>query len=79
MRTAAGAYEIAQYARYEVSGAGAEAWLDHLLASHIPEVGRIRLAPMLGEAGRLMGDLSVARLEDQRFWLTGSYYLQTWH
>ena len=79
VRTAAGAYEIAQYARYEVSGAGAEAWLDHLVASHIPEVGRIRLAPMLGEAGRLMGDLSVARLEDQRFWLTGSYYLQTWH
>jgi dimethylglycine dehydrogenase len=79
VRTAAGAYEIAQYARYEVSGAGAEAWLDHLVASHIPEVGHIRLAPMLGEAGRLMGDLSVARLEDQRFWLTGSYYLQTWH
>jgi dimethylglycine dehydrogenase len=79
VRTAAGAYEIAQYARYEVSGAGAEAWLDHLVASRSPEVGRIRLAPMLGEAGRLMGDLSVARLEDQRFWLTGSYYLQTWH
>jgi dimethylglycine dehydrogenase len=79
VRTAAGAYEIAQYARYEVTGADAEAWLDHLMASRIPAVGRIRLAPMLGEAGRLMGDLSVTRLEDQRFWLTGSYYLQTWH
>jgi len=79
VRTAAGAYEIAQYARYEVSGTGAEAWLDRLVASRTPEVGRIRLAPMLGDAGRLMGDLSVARLDDQRFWLTGSYYLQTWH
>ena len=79
VRTAAGAYEIAQYARYEVTGTGAEAWLDHLVASRIPAVGRIRLAPMLGEAGRLMGDLSVARLEDERFWLTGSYYLQMWH
>jgi len=79
VRSAAGAYEIAQYARYEVGGAGAEAWLDHLVASRSPAVGRIRLAPMLGEAGRLMGDLSVARLDDQRFWLTGSYYLQTWH
>jgi len=79
VRSAAGAYEIAQYARYEVSGAGAEAWLDHLVASRIPAVGRIRLAPMLGEAGRLMGDLSVTRLAEQRFWLTGSYYLQTWH
>jgi len=79
VRTAAGAYEIAQYARYEVSGPRAEAWLDHLLASRIPQVGRIRLAPMLGEAGRLMGDLTVARLDEDRFWLTGSYYLQDWH
>ena len=78
VRTAAGAYEIAQYARYEVHGPEAEAWLDHVLASRLPEVA-IRLAPMLNEAGRLMGDLTVARLEDDRFWLTGSYYLQDWH
>jgi Glycine cleavage system T protein (aminomethyltransferase) len=79
VRTAAGAYEIAQYARYEVTGPDAETWLDHLLSSLIPAVGKIRLAPMLNEAGRLMGDLTVARLDEDRFWLTGSYYLQDWH
>ncbi len=79
VRTAAGAPEIAQYTRYEVRGPGAEAWLDHLLAARIPAVGRIRLAPMLGPAGRLMGDLTVTRLAEDRFWLTGSYYLQDWH
>jgi dimethylglycine dehydrogenase len=79
VRTAVGAYEIAQYARYEVRGPGAEAWLDRLVASRLPEVGRIRLAPMLGPAGRLMGDLTVARLAGDVFWLTGSYYLQEWH
>jgi dimethylglycine dehydrogenase len=79
VRNAAGAYEIAQYARYEVSGPGAQSWLDRLLASHLPEVGRIRLSPMLNDAGRLMGDLSVARLDEDRYWLTGSYYLQEWH
>jgi dimethylglycine dehydrogenase len=26
-----------------------------------------------------MGDLSVTRLAEERFWLTGSYYLQEWH
>ena len=36
MRTAAGAYEIAQYARYEVTGPDAEAWLDRLLAGVMP-------------------------------------------
>lgn len=79
VRAAAGAAEIAQYSRYEVTGSGAEAWLDHLLAARIPVVGRIRLAPMLGPAGRLMGDLTVTRLAQDRFWLTGSYYLQDWH
>jgi dimethylglycine dehydrogenase len=79
VRTAAGAYEIAQYARYEVTSSGAEAWLDRLLAGRLPDVGRIRLSPMLNEAGRLMGDLSVTRLGPDRFWLTGSYYLQAWH
>ncbi len=79
VRTAAGAYEIAQYARYEVTGPGAVAWLDYLLAGRLPTTGRIRLTPMLGEAGRLMGDLTVTRLAEDRFWLTGSYYLQEWH
>ena len=79
VRTAAGAYEIAQYARYEVSGPSAEAWLDRLVASRLPATGQIRLAPMLNHAGRLMGDLSVSRLADDVFWLTGSYYLQDWH
>src|SRR5262245_31136727 len=34
---------------------------------------------MLSPAGRLLGDLSVTRLDEHRFWLTGSYYLQAWH
>jgi len=67
------------YARYEVGGPGAESWLDHLLASRLPPVGRVRLAPMLNRRGHLMGDLSVTRLRPQRFWIVGSYYLQQWH
>ncbi len=78
-RSAAGLVETGVYARYEVTGPGAEAWLNHLLASRIPAVGRIRLAPMLSPAGRLMGDLTVARLGAERFWLVGSYVLQEWH
>jgi len=79
VRTAAGLFETAVYARYEVTGPGAERWLDGLLAARIPGAGRVRLAPMLNEAGRLMGDLTVARLDADRFWLVGSYRLQEWH
>ena len=79
VRTAVGAYETGVYARYEVSGPKAREWLDRTLACRIPEVGRMRLAPMLHPKGTLMGDLTVARLGDDRFWLVGSYYLQEWH
>ena len=78
-RTAAGLLDTGVYGRYEVSGSGAEAWLDYLLANRLPSVGRMRLAPMLSPAGRLMGDLTVTRLSPDRFWLVGSYYLQEWH
>ena len=79
VRTAAGAFEIAQYARYEVSGPGAAAWLDGLVGSRLPATGRIRLAPMLRPSGHLAGDLSITRLEPDRFWITASYHLQDWH
>jgi len=78
-RTAAGLLDTGVYARYEVRGPGAGKWLDYLLASRMPAVGRIRLAPMLNPAGRLMGDLTVTRLDLDRYWLVGSYYLQEWH
>ena len=78
-RVTAGMFESAVYARYEVSGPGAAQWLDHLLASRLPHVGRVRLAPMLSPNGKLMGDLTVSRLAEDRFWLIGSYYLQAWH
>jgi len=78
-REAAGMFESAVYARHEVSGPGAAQWLDWLLASRLPRVGRVRLAPMLSPNGKLMGDLTVSRLAEDRFWLIGSYYLQAWH
>jgi dimethylglycine dehydrogenase len=79
VRESVGMFESAVYARYEVTGPRAEAWLDHLLAAKLPKVGRVRLAPMLNPKGNLMGDLTVSRLAEDRFWLIGSYYLQTWH
>ena len=78
-RSAAGLLDTGVYGRYEVSGPGAEQWLDHLLASKLPALGRVRLAPMLNPNGKLMGDLTVTRLGAERFWLVGSYYLQEWH
>jgi dimethylglycine dehydrogenase len=79
VREAVGMFESAIYARYEVTGPQSAAWLDRLLAARLPKVGRVRLAPMLSPSGKLMGDLTVSRLAEDRFWLIGSYYLQAWH
>ena len=54
-----------------MSGEGSEAFLDKLLACRLPDVGRVRLAPMLAKSGRLAGDLTVLRLARDRFWLNG--------
>ncbi|MFZ4719060.1 MAG: GcvT family protein [Ilumatobacteraceae bacterium] len=78
-RTAAGMFETSVYARYEVSGPGARQWLDRVLACRLPAVGRVRLAPMLGHDGALMGDMSVTCLGDDQYWLVGSYSLQEFH
>jgi dimethylglycine dehydrogenase len=71
--------ETGTFSKYEVSGAGARAWLDRLLACKVPRTGRMCLAPMLSPTGRLMGDLTLMALGEQRFWLVGSGQLQGFH
>jgi dimethylglycine dehydrogenase len=62
VRAGVGILEIANYGKHEVTGSGAAAWLDRVLAGRLPDRGRITLSPMLSPKGRLMGDLTVARL-----------------
>jgi len=78
-RATVGIADGSSYAKYEVTGPGAAKWLDVMIANRLPDVGRIRLAPLLSPRGRLMGDLTVVRLADEHFMLFGSGYLQTWH
>ena len=79
VREKVGAVEIANFAQHEFSGAGAEEFLDKLLANKLPPRGRLALTPMLTRKGRLYGDLSVARLSDDSFLLFGSGAAQEMH
>ena len=51
MREAVGLLEIANYAKYEIAGPGAAAWLDRLLADHLPSRAGMVLTPMLSPCG----------------------------
>ncbi|HEY0766385.1 MAG TPA: FAD-dependent oxidoreductase [Steroidobacteraceae bacterium] len=79
VRRTVGLYETTNYGKYEVMGRGARAWLDRVFASRIPGPGRFALAPMLNPAGRIVGDLSIACLADDRFLVVGSGFAEEFH
>lgn len=79
MREGVALLDITGFSRYEVTGENAEKWLDHIMASKLPGPGRAKLAPMLGETGRLKGDLTILNWGDGSWWIMGSYYLRAWH
>ena len=79
VREAVGGIEIANFAKHEIKGKGARAWLDKTMAGFVPKKGRIALSPMLTEKGRLYGDLTIACLDDDHFMLFGSGSMQDAH
>ena len=79
VRRTAGLYETTNYGKYEVTGRGARAWLDTVFACRIPKPGRLGLAPMLNPAGRIVGDLSIACLADDRYLIIGSGFAEEFH
>lgn len=79
VREKVGLLDITGFSRFEVTGDKAKEWLNHIMASKLPKPGRAKLAPMLGEDGRLKGDLTVFNWGNGVWWIMGSYYLRTWH
>ena len=79
VRERVGVTEIANFAKYEMTGPGAEAWLNHLLTNRMPRVGRLALSPMLNPAGKLIGDFTVAHSAPERFMVWGSSAAQIYH
>jgi dimethylglycine dehydrogenase len=78
-RERVGVTEIANFAKYEVTGAGAEAFLNRLMTNRMPKAGRIVLTPMLNENGKLIGDFTIANAGGDRFMIWGSSAAQKYH
>ncbi len=79
VRERVGVTEIANFAKYEVSGPGAEEFLNRILTNRMPKTGRIVLSPMLNEFGKLIGDFTIAKAGDDRFMVWGSSAAQRYH
>jgi dimethylglycine dehydrogenase len=79
VRAGVGINEIQNFGKFAVTGAGARAWLDRIMAGRIPEPGRMSLTPMLSPKGRLWGDYTVSCLSETAFQITTSYGAQDIH
>jgi dimethylglycine dehydrogenase len=79
VRESVGVTEIANFAKYEVTGPGAEDFLNRLMTNRMPKTGRIVLTPMLNEFGKLIGDFTIAHGGDDRFMIWGSSAAQKYH
>ena len=79
VRNGVGLAETSGFAAYDVTGPGAEAWLDRVLAGRLPREGRMGLAPMLNEAGKLIGDFTLSNPGGGLWRLVGSGPAEEYH
>jgi dimethylglycine dehydrogenase len=78
VRSAVGVLDQTSFAKYEVSGPGAEPFLDRLCANRLPsEVGRVCLTQMCTPRGGIECDLTVARLAEDRFYVVSAAATET--
>ena len=79
VREKVGVTEIANFAKYEFTGTGAEAYLSRLMTNVMPKTGRLVLTPMLNEKGKLIGDFTIAKAGEGHFYMWGSSQAQIYH
>ena len=69
---AVGLQDMSAFAKYEVTGPGAEAFLDHLVANKLPQkIGRVALTHMLSKNGGVRSEFTILREGPQSFYLVG--------
>jgi dimethylglycine dehydrogenase len=70
VRHRVGLADISAFAKYEVRGRDAEAFLDRLIANRMPRRdGAIVLAHLLTETGRIESEMTITRLAPDHFYL----------
>ena len=72
VRSAVGVLDQTSFAKYGVSGPGAEAFLDRLCANRLPPLGRIALTQMCLPGGGIECDVTITRVEPERFYLVSA-------
>lgn len=70
VRDAAGLLDMSPFAKYSVSGPGAEAWLNRVFANRMPrKVGGIALCHLLTRKGGVLAEATIFREREQDYYL----------
>ncbi len=77
VRNAAGIMDISSFAKIEVSGPDAQAFLDGVLPNRVPATdGRVFLAHFLNRRGRIEVEASIVRLAKNRYYITCAAFFE---
>ena len=77
VRERVGIMDISAFTKVEVRGADASTFLDRLIANRLPKkTGGIILTHLLNERGRIEIELTVARLDEESFYLTCAAFFE---
>jgi dimethylglycine dehydrogenase len=64
-----GVLDLTGFAKYDISGPGAHAFLNRVCANQVPrQVGGIALVHLLSPGGRIQGEMTLSKLADDRFY-----------
>jgi dimethylglycine dehydrogenase len=61
--------DLPGFTKFEVSGAQAGQWLDHMVAGVVPAPGRTALNYFLNERGGIVTEMTLTHLDRGRYWL----------
>jgi dimethylglycine dehydrogenase len=68
-----GLQDMSAFAKCEISGPGAEAWLNELLTNAVPQkVGRVTLSYLLTSKGGVRSEFTVYKMAPQRYYLVSA-------
>jgi len=70
VRERAGLIDLTGFSKFEVSGPGAERFLDHMVANKLPQkIGRTGLAHVLDRKGGILAEFTITRLAKDKFYI----------
>jgi dimethylglycine dehydrogenase len=73
LRRQVGMIDLTPFTKHEVTGPGAEAWLDGLVANKVPtKIGRIALCHALTRRGGIRSEFTITKIADQHYYVVSA-------